>query len=160
MATKTKAPSSPPVEYASAMDKLRDEMAKNGGRYVQVVGEYMTAYLLQHPEAEVAILSEGKTIAGSLKVMEDEARKVKTGNVAVLDDQTAFGIVLQYYGIEEEQGTGNSPKGLASRREQGTGIAGMTASVKTSTSVTGGSAPKLSNEAPDPFDLEALLGVM
>ena len=117
----------------------------------------MTAYLLAHPEAEAAILTEGKTIAGSLKVMEAEAQKVKTGNVAVLDDQTAFGIVLQYYGLK---GTGNSPKGLASRREQGTGIAGMTVSVKTSPSVTGGSAPKLSNEAPDLFDLEALLGVM
>lgn len=149
------------------MDKIRDEMAKSQGKYVQVVGEYMTAYLLQHPEAEAAILTASKTIAGSLKVMESEARKVKQGNVAVLDDQTAFGIVLQYYGIEEEegtgnkeQGTGNSPKGLASRREQGTGIAGMTASVKTSQSVTGGSVPKLSNEAPDLFDLDALLGVM
>ena len=42
MATKTKekTPSSPPVEYASAMDKLRDEMAKSQGKYVQVVGEY------------------------------------------------------------------------------------------------------------------------
>lgn len=154
MATKTKEKaSSPPVEYASAMDKLRDEMAKSQGKYVQVVGEYMTAYLLQHPEAEAAILTEGKTIAGSLKVMEDEARKVKQGNVAVLDDQTAFGIVLQYYGIEEEQGTGN--------REQGTGIAGQANEMPDSVE-----APALTEEAhvkaaaPDLFDLDALLGVM
>ena len=159
MATKTKEKTpSPPVEYASAMDKLRDEMAKSQGKYVQVVGEYMTAYLLAHPEAEAAILTEGKTIAGSLKVMEAEARKVKTGNVAVLDDQTAFGIVLQYYGLK---GTGNSPKGLASRREQGTGIAGQ--ANETPDSVE---APALTEEAhvtaaaPDPFDLDALLGVI
>lgn len=151
MATKTKEKTpSPPVEYASAMDKIRDEMAKNGGRYVQVVGEYMTAYLLAHPEAEAAILSEGKTIAGSLKVMEAEARKVKTGNVAVLDDQTAFGIVLQYYGLK---GTG--------KREQGTGIAGQANEMPDSVE-----APALTEEAhvttaaPDLFDLDALLGVM
>ena len=142
MATKTKEKTpSPPVEYASAMDKIRDEMAKSQGKYVQVVGEYMTAYLLQHPEAEAAILTEGKTIAGSLKVMEAEARKVKTGNVAVLDDQTAFGIVLQYYGLN----------------------AGDVSKTGENVLKTGENAPgteKNVTAAPDLFDLDALLGVM
>ena len=146
MATKTKAPSSTPVEYASAMDKLRDEMAKSQGKYVQVVGEYMTAYLLQHPEAEAAILSEGKTIAGSLKAMEAEARKVKQGNVAVLDDQTAFGIVLQYYGLN----AGDVLKTGENVLKTGENV---TAEEK-AFGETGKAA------AHDLFDLDALLGVM
>ena len=150
MATKTKEKTpSPPVEYASAMDKLRDEMAKSQGKYVQVVGEYMTAYLLQHPEAEAAILSEGKTIAGSLKAMEAEARKVQQGNVAVLDDQTAFGIVLGYFGLKSEPDVLKTGENV----------------LKTGENVlkTGENAPgteKNVTAASDLFDLEALLGVM
>jgi hypothetical protein len=170
MATKTKEKTpSPPVEYASAMDKLRDEMAKNGGRYVQVVGEYMTAYLLQHPEAEAAILTEGKTIVGSLKVMEDEARKVKTGNVAVLDDQTAFGIVLQYYGLNAGDVSENGEKVLKNRENVLKTGENVTAEAGTS-SVTADAVPPFPEgkafgetgkaAAPDPFDLDALLGVM
>jgi hypothetical protein len=144
------------------MDKLRDEMAKNGGRYVQVVGEYMTAYLLQHPEAEAAILTEGKTLAGSLKVMEAEARKVKTGNVAVLDDQTAFGIVLQYYGLNAGAVSKNG-ENVSKTGEKVTAEAGAS-------SVTADAVPPFPEgkafgetgkaAAPDLFDLDALLGVM
>ena len=52
------APAPPPVTYASAMDKIRDEMAKSKDNYVQVVGEYLTDYLLAHPEAEAALLDK------------------------------------------------------------------------------------------------------
>ncbi len=140
----------PPVEYASAMDKLRDEMAKNGDQYVQVVGEYLTDYLLTHPEAEAAMLNKDKSIKGSLDAVRKEAQKVKQGNVAVLDDRTVFGIVLGYYGLK---GTGN--------REQGTGIARQANEMPESVE-----APAPTEEAhvtaaaPDPFDLDALLGVM
>ena len=155
MATKTKEPSSPPVEYASAMDKLRDEMAKSQGKYVQVVGEYMTDYLRQHPEAEAAILTEGKTIAGSLKAMEAEARKVKQGNVAVLDDRTAFGIVLQYYGLNAGDVSENGENVSA---EAGTSPVTADAAPPFQEGKAFGEAGKAA--ATDLFDLEALLGVI
>ena len=90
------------AEFDRAMDRLRDEMAKNGARYVAVVGEYLTEYLARHRECAGKILAADKTIAGSLSAMEAEARKVKNGNVAILDDETAFGVVMRYYGIERE----------------------------------------------------------
>ena len=110
MAAKAKAASSPPVEYACGMDKIRDELAKDSRQYVQVVGEFLTGYLLKHPEAEEKIMAQGKSIAGSLRAMEDAARKVKQGSVAVLDDRTAFGIVLGYFGIEGEEDGGLSER--------------------------------------------------
>ena len=171
-AATSRQPEAPPTEYASAMDKIRDEMAKSKDNYVQVVGEYLTDHLLAHPEAEAALLDKGKSIKGSLETVRKEAEKVKQGNMAILDDRTVFGIVLGYFGLK---GTGNrdierqenSPVDCFQRdgagRPLGTGIAGQ-AIQKPSPVGEGGSAPALTEEvpvpSPDPFDLDALLGVM
>lgn len=86
-----------------AIDKIRDEMAgKANNPYVQYVGDYLTEYVQRHPEAAGAILTEGKTIEGSLKEMEKYAREHKSGNCAVVSDQDGFGIVMKYFGIGEK----------------------------------------------------------
>lgn len=150
MATKAKAEAaSPPVEYACGMDKIRDELAKDPRQYVQVVGEFLTGYLLKHPEAEEKIMAEGKSIGGSLRAMEDAARKVKQGSVAVLDDRTAFGIVLGYFGIEGEDGEVASGVVPATRTSSVSGEAAATFPIGEG-----------SGEAGDPFDLDALMGVV
>ena len=174
----------PPATYATAMDKLRDEMAKSKDNYVRVVGEYMTEFLLAHPEAEGKLLDSGKSIKGSLEAVRKEAEKVKSGNMAVLDDKTVFGIVLGYFGIEDEprtpppatqapplsgeafgetgeEATSSDPpqaaahlplKGKAFGDDGATFMPPMKGEVARS---AGGVIP-----APDPFDLDALLGVM
>lgn len=86
-------------EYNRAVDRIRDEMAGSKSAYVRVVGEYLTEYLGTHPEAAGAILAEGVTIKGSLEAVKAEARKHSEGGVGVVDDETAFGIVREYYGI-------------------------------------------------------------
>lgn len=142
-AKKTTAPT---VEYTSAMDKIRDEMAKSKDKYVEVVGEYLTDYLLAHPEAETALLDKDRSIADSLAAVRKEAEKVRTGNMAILDDRTVFGIVLGYFGLKSEpdviKKAGDVPK-------------------------TAEDVPKTAEDVPapepepaDPFDLDALLGVM
>lgn len=146
-------PPPPPKSYASAMDKLRDEMAENAGnRYIQVVGEYLTDYLLDHPEAEAAILTEGKSIKGSLSAMEAEAKKVKVGSVAVLDDQTAFGIVRGYFGIVEGERRETSSDPAEPGHLTLAGSLGPTAPQQGK--AFGETAP----DPVDPFDLDALLG--
>lgn len=84
-----------------AMDKIRDEMAKGKGAYVRVIGEFLTDWLLKHPEDGEKIMADGKTIKGSLEAMRVYAQNHKEGNVAVVDDETAFGIVLEYFGIKK-----------------------------------------------------------
>lgn len=142
MAVKTKKASPQEKTYANGMDKLRDEMAKDNSCYVRVVGEYLTNYLLYHPEAEAAILAEGKTIKGSLDAMRKEASKQKSGNVAVLDDETGFRIVREYFGIMDGSaaaGTSSAPAGAPSPE---------------------GKAVESAATEPDPFDLDALMGVI
>lgn len=153
MATRKSA--SPPVEYASAMDKIRDEMAKSQDNYTQVVGEYLTGYLLNHPEAEEKLLDSSKSVKGSLETVRKEAEKVKKGNMAVLDDRTVFGIVLGYFGIEATGEATSSDPPQAAAHLTLAGSLGPTAPLKGKALGETGEAA-----APDPFDLDALLGVM
>ena len=85
-----------------AMDRIRDEMAKEKGAYVRVIGEFLTGWLLKHPEDAGKILADGKTIKGSLEAMRLFAQNHKEGTVAVVDDETAFRIVLEYFGIKKD----------------------------------------------------------
>lgn len=85
-----------------AMDKLRDEMAqKSDNGYVQAVGEYLTAYLLTHPTAAASIMTEGKTIEGSLQAAKESAKKKQQNGVAVVPDAEVYAEVLKYYGLDE-----------------------------------------------------------
>lgn len=133
----------PPTRYASAMDKLRDEMARGKDRYTQVVGEYLTEYLQAHPEAEAAFMDAGKSIAGSLDAVKAEARKTAVNNVGVLDDQTAFGIVLKYFGVKGQKKDGAVSAPGPSERLPAAGMAFGVAQTPA--------------EAPDLFDLDALI---
>lgn len=90
-------------EYPSAIDKIRDEMAMSEKRYVQIIGEFLTGYVQAHPEAGEKILAKDKDIQGSIHWVRSEAEKHKEGNVGIVDDETAFGIVLKYFGITPSQ---------------------------------------------------------
>jgi len=163
MATKTKSASPPPVEYATAMDKIRDEMAKSKDNYVQVVGEYLTDYLLAHPEAEAALLEKGKSIEGSLAAVRKEAEKVKTGNMAILDVKTVFGIVAGYFGLKPEPDVIKTEGNVI--KTEGNVPAEAGTSFVTAGAVPPSPKGKAFGETgqdtiPDPFDLDALMGVM
>ena len=84
-----------------AMDKIRDEMAKNQNPAIQELGEALTAWLSRHPEGAEKILAEGKTLAGSYKHLEDYAKKHKNGNSACVPYMKAMEIMAEYWGIDK-----------------------------------------------------------
>ena len=88
--------------FEKAIDKLRDEMAaKHNNAYVGYIGEYLTNYLREHPSAAAAIIKDGKTIEGSLKAMEDYARKQqRSGNCAVVTPEDGLRIVSEHFGLQ------------------------------------------------------------
>ena len=89
--------------FDKAIDKIRDEMAANPkDAYILCVGEFLTDHLQRHPEDAAAILTEGKTIAGSLKEMEKYAKDHRQGNMGVVPPNAGFGIVMEYFGIGEK----------------------------------------------------------
>ena len=144
--------------FNRAMDKLRDEMATSKGRYVQVVGDYLTDYLQANPDSAGKILGDKLTIAGSLKAMEAEAKTHREGNVGILDDHTAFGIVLGYFGIE---GKGSPTTADAVPLPAAAGRQGDPQTPAEMLPHRSGEVPAQAGDRapiPDPFDLDALMG--
>lgn len=86
-----------------AIEKIRDEMAANtNSAYVQVVGDFLLSFLDKRPEAADKILTDGKTLKGSLAAMRAEAQKHQTDGCGVLTPDEGFAIVLKYYEIDSK----------------------------------------------------------
>ena len=77
------------------------------------------------------ILKEGLTIKGAMKYCVSQAEKQKTGNAAMVDDQTVFSWVKKYFMSGEKIETGNTqavvavvsktaPKGKIERKRKET----------------------------------------
>lgn len=124
--------------FGKAIDKIRDEMAKSGTRYVQVVGSMLTDYLQAHRDCAERIMAKDKTIAGSLAAMRKEAQKNATGGVGIIDDQEGMRIVLEYFDI-----------GAAQEDAQ---------AAQTEQTQTPEPEPEPEHAAADEFDIDALLG--
>lgn len=95
------------AEYQAALDKLRDEMAKEAKRpEIGSVGEVMTALLMARPDAAGAILAEGRTLAGAYAALEKYARDNR-GNKSCyyIGPDRANAILMDYYHI-----TGDAPE--------------------------------------------------
>lgn len=141
--------------FDRAMDKLRDELAKEKGGKLKLLGEGLTAMLQRHPEWAENILETGRSILGAL----DAVKKNAVGGCS--DPVRTTKTLIDYYKLPckdprrlalevtagmmgGDEGTGNS--------EQGTGMAAVRSGDHQS--------PPLAPDPVDPFDLDALMGVM
>ncbi len=87
-----------------ALATIHDEMDKNkDNEYIQCIGAYLADYIRSNPDAAASIMTEGKTIAGSLDAMRKVAEGKKKGNIAVLTPMEGYKAVLDYYGIQGAQ---------------------------------------------------------
>ena len=85
-----------------AIKKIEDEMKKEEkNEYVQYIGKYLIDHIHEYQDHAQNILTEGKTVLGSLKHMQGVAMKKKSGNVAVLTPEQGFKAVLEYYEIND-----------------------------------------------------------
>ena len=95
--------------FEKAMDKLRDEMAKNAGdEGISYLGEYLTARLRAAPEIAGKLLEKRKSIAGAFGAVRDYARKNQKNSFCAVSDAKACEIACGYFGIET-QAPANTP---------------------------------------------------
>ena len=147
------------ADFERAVDKIRDEMAvaKTNRDAIGAVGEIVTALLNANPAAAEAILQEGKTLAGCYKAMEDYARKHKDGNCYYMPPERAESVICGYFGIKpvdaRTAGTSSVSASGAATFPNGGRLLGE-----------GGETPPAQETkrqpAADPFDLDALMGVL
>ncbi|MDB5054440.1 MAG: hypothetical protein JWM44_2490 [Bacilli bacterium] len=89
-----------------ANQKLEAEM-EQGKKYVKVIGQYLLDHLKKNPADAAAIMTEGKTIKGSIDAMRQEATKEENGGM--LSDPEGYAVVLHYFGID---GQAKKPIGI------------------------------------------------
>lgn len=83
-----------------ALQKIQSELSEKAkDKYVQAIGAFLIKHIRQRTEHAPFILTDGKTIAGSLGAMKEEARKQQSNGVGMLTDDEAFAIVLKYFGV-------------------------------------------------------------
>ena len=89
-----------PSTYETAMDRLRDEMAKKHDHPgVGSVGEYLTGRLSADHALADKICADGKSIEGAFEAIRAYARKIQKGGCAYVDDTKSLEIVCEYFGI-------------------------------------------------------------
>ena len=76
-----------------AMQKIEKEKCEGPVAELQ---QMIMCWIAVDERAAGLILAENKTVAGAYKAMEDVARKVKSGNHAVIDPPKAMAIVMEY----------------------------------------------------------------
>jgi len=83
-----------------AMDKLRDEMAKESGRpEIRILGEYLTERLMREPGIAGKIMAEGKSLDGAFAHMRTQAKARAKDGSYVMASEEALALLCEYYGI-------------------------------------------------------------
>jgi len=80
-----------------AIEKIEAEKSVTKNPTIQRIADFLLEQLETHPEYAEKIMIDGKTIAGSLKMMARYAMQFRDDNAATISDGEGFGIVLQYF---------------------------------------------------------------
>lgn len=94
-----------------AMDKLRDEMAKESSRpEIRILGEYLTERLMKEPGIAEKIMANGKSLDGAFAHMKAQAQKKAQKGAYVMASEEALKMLCEYYGITAEAKEAEKPQ--------------------------------------------------
>jgi len=82
-----------------AMDRIRDEMAKDASAGVAALGEWLTKRLRREPGIADRVLDKGKSLAGAFRAVEAFARKNQKNGFCCVSDEKAYELAGEYYGF-------------------------------------------------------------
>lgn len=77
-------------------DAIRDEMAKAGNSYIEMMGKMMTEYFRTHPETEI---DDKKNLKGAFGALQNAARKKQKGGCYAMPPQEVFGGMMEYFAL-------------------------------------------------------------
>lgn len=85
-----------------AIDKIDKEAEKANNTYARVFASHIIDNYLNTDENAEKVLNEKKTIAGCLQEVKSKAQKQAEGSMAMIEDNTVWGWVREYYGFADE----------------------------------------------------------
>lgn len=144
--------------HINAMDKIRDEMASTKNGAVAAVGEIVTELLMEDPSREQAILNKDKTLQGAFDALTAYAKKQpRSGNCVYVPPGKAREVICEYFGIEATKENDLIRHGCAvPPSPKGEGKKGTSSDL----AALGHLPQRGKAEEADPFDLDALMGVL
>lgn len=90
-----------------AIDKIDKEAEKlGGGQFMVIASHIIDNYLKSDINAE-KILDENNTLSKCMNYCRSKAKEQAKNGFAMIDDETVYGWVSDYYGFEELQATAN-----------------------------------------------------
>lgn len=88
-----------------AIKKVSNEIAKIKAPYGEVLGTYIITKLLNTEENAKKVMDEKKTLEGCLNSVKGSAKKSAVNGMAMVDENTVYGWIREYYGINEQKAT-------------------------------------------------------
>jgi Zn/Cd-binding protein ZinT len=84
--------------------KINDEIQQNEKDVnIKRIGEYILSLVPKLDDKTIAeMMAEDKTIKGSIKKMQQEARKVAVNGCGILTDEEGYKIVREYFSITDK----------------------------------------------------------
>lgn len=87
-----------------AINKINEEMEKNkNNTYLQAIGQYVVNQLEINKNSSDKIERGEKTLGGSLKYMQEKAKKVAVNGCTVFTDAEGFKIIDEYFEFTAKQ---------------------------------------------------------
>ena len=88
-----------------AIEKVSNEIAKIKAPYGEALGTYIITNLLDTEENAKKVMDEKKTLDGCLSFIKGKAKESAVNGVAMIDEDTVYGWLREYYGIKEQKDT-------------------------------------------------------
>lgn len=104
-----------------AMDKIRDEMAKEHDRpEIGILGEYLTERIRHGEGVAQKILQDGKTLAGAFQKIREYAKAHAKNGFCAVEGPKALAIACEYYGLTKEE---QDPRQTAEKHREAQALA-------------------------------------
>lgn len=86
-----------------AIDKIDKEAEELGGGQVMIIASHIIDHYITNAENAKKVLEDKKTLKSAIEKCKRNAKKSAVNGIAVIDDETVYGWIKEFYGFIDLQ---------------------------------------------------------